>query len=158
MRRNLEGYLMTETYFVNPGTNEKQLIGVMCGEFNKKVTTDMHRRTEKSDIPFKDIVIIASIIEREAVKPEEKSVIAAVFYNRVRKKMKLQSCVTVLYAIGIDKVRLTLEDVKFDSTYNTYEHLGLPTGPICSPGIESIKAALYPADTKNLFFCFRRQR
>ncbi|OEG70342.1 hypothetical protein ATZ36_01170 [Candidatus Endomicrobiellum trichonymphae] len=150
--RNLEGYLMPETYFVNPGMNEKQLIEMMYGEFNKKVTTDMHRRAEKINIPFKDIVIMASIIEREAVKPEEKPVIAAVFYNRFRKKMKLQSCATVLYAMGTNKARLTLEDIKFDSPYNTYKHSGLPPCPICSPGIESIKAALYPADTKSLFF------
>jgi UPF0755 protein len=112
----------------------------------------MRRRAEEINIPFKDIVIMASIIEREAVKLEEKSVIAAVFYNRLRKKMKLQSCVTVLYAIETNKMRLTFEDIKFDSPYNTYKHLGLPPDPICSPGIESIKAALYPADTKDLFF------
>jgi UPF0755 protein len=150
--RNLEGYLMPETYFVNSGMNEKQLIEMMHNEFNKKVTPGMYMRAKKINILFKDIVTIASIIEREAVKSEEKPVIAAVFYNRFREKMKLQSCATVLYAMGINKARLTLEDVKFDSPYNTYEHLGLPPGPICSPGIESIKAALYPANTKNLFF------
>jgi UPF0755 protein len=150
--RNLEGYLMPETYFVNPEMNEKQLIEMMYGEFNKKVTPDMYRRAKKINIPFKDVVIIASIIEREAVKSEEKSIIASVFYNRVRKKMKLQSCATVLYAMGINKGRLNLEDIKFASPYNTYKYLGFPPGPICSPGIESIKAALYPTGTKNLFF------
>jgi UPF0755 protein len=150
--RNLEGYLMPETYFVTPEMSEEQLIEMMYGEFNKKVTTDMYRRAKKINISFKDIVIMASIIEKESIKAEEKSVIAAVFYNRFRKKMKLQSCATVLYAMGTNKARLTLEDIKFDSPYNTYKHLGLPPCPICSPGIESIKAALYPADTKNLFF------
>jgi len=152
VERNLEGYLMPETYFVNPEINEKQLIEMMYGEFNKKVTSDMCKRAEKINIPFKDIVIMASIIEKEAVKPEEKSVIAAVFYNRFRKKMKLQSCATVLYAMGANKIKLTLEDIKIDSPYNTYKHSGLPPSSICSPGIESIKAALYPADTENLFF------
>jgi UPF0755 protein len=152
LERNLEGYLMPETYFVNPEINEKQLIEMMYGEFNKKITPDMYKRAKKTNIPFKDIVTMASIIEREAVKPEEKSVVAAVFYNRFRKKMKLQSCATVLYAMRENKVKLTLEDIKFDSPYNTYKHLNLPPGPICSPGLESIKAALYPADTENLFF------
>jgi UPF0755 protein len=79
----------------------------------------MHKRAEKINVPFKDIVIMASIIEREAVKPEEKSAIAAVFYNRLRKKMRLQSCATVLYAIETNKARLALENMKFDSSYNT---------------------------------------
>jgi len=150
--RNAEGYLMPETYFAAPGMNEEQLIEMMQDEFNKKVKADMRKRAESINVAFKDIITLASIIEKEAVKTEEKAVIAAVFYNRLKRNIKLQSCATVLHAIGISKAKLTAEDVKFDSPYNTYKHFGLPPGPICSPGLDSIMAALYPADTNNLFF------
>lgn len=150
--RNIEGYLMPETYFVDHGISEEQLIEMMYSEFNKKITPDMYKRAKEINVPFKDIVIIASIVEKEAAKREERAMIAAVFYNRLKNNMKLQSCVTVLYAMGINKAKLNFEDIKFDSSYNTYKYLGLPPGPICSPGIESIKAVLYPADTTSMFF------
>jgi UPF0755 protein len=150
--KNLEGYLMPETYFVSPGISEEELINMMHNEFDKKITSDMYKRAEELKIPFKDIITIASIIEKEAVKPEEKSVIAAVFYNRLKKNMRLQSCATVLYAMGAVKEHLSLEDVKLKSPYNTYLYLGLPPGPISNPGIQSIKAALYPANSDALFF------
>jgi UPF0755 protein len=156
--RNLEGYLMPETYFVSPGISEEELIDMMNNEFNKKITPDMYKRAEELKIPFKDIIIMASIIEKEAANPEEKSVIAAVFYNRLKKNMRLQSCATVLYAMGIVKERLSLEDIRFKSSYNTYLHLGLPPGPISNPGIQSIMAALYPKNCDVLFFVSDRDR
>jgi len=150
--RNLEGYLMPETYFVSLGVSEEELIDMMYNEFNKKITPVMHERAKELNIPFKDIITMASIIEKEVVKPEERSIIAAVFYNRLNRKMMLQSCATVLYAMGVTKEKLSLEDTKFKSPYNTYLHFGLPPGPISNPGIESIKAALYPADSGVLYF------
>jgi UPF0755 protein len=150
--QNLEGYLMPETYFVSYGMGEEQLISMMRNEFDKKITPSMYERAKELGISFKDAVIMASIVEKEAIKPQEKSIIAAVFYNRLKKNMRLQSCATVLYAMGVNKIKLTVEDTKFISPYNTYIHFGIPPGPICSPGIESIKAVLYPADTSNLFF------
>jgi len=127
----------------------------MYFEFNKKITPFMYERAKKLNLDFKDIIIIASIVEKEAVESNERKIIAAVFLNRLNKKIKLQSCATVLYAMGLNKSRLNASDIKFDSPYNTYTHSGLPPGPICSPGLESIKATLYPEDTKNLFFVSR---
>jgi UPF0755 protein len=150
--RNLEGYLMPETYFVSLGISEEELIDMMYNEFNKKITPAMYERAKELNVTFKDIITMASIIEKEVVKPEEKSVIAAVFYNRLKRKMMLQSCATVLYAMGVTKEKLSLEDTKFKSPYNTYLNFGLPPCPISSPGIESIKAALYPADSSVLYF------
>ncbi|MDR2437105.1 MAG: endolytic transglycosylase MltG [Endomicrobium sp.] len=150
--KNLEGYLMPETYFVSPGISEQELINMMHSEFSKKITPDMYKRAEELKIPFKNIITMASIIEKEAVKPEERSVISAVFYNRLKKNMRLQSCATVLYATGVIKEHLSLEDIKLKSPYNTYLYLGLPPGPISNPGIQSIKAALYPANSDALFF------
>ncbi|MDR1244840.1 MAG: endolytic transglycosylase MltG [Endomicrobium sp.] len=154
--RNLEGYLMPGTYFVSLGVSEEELIDMMYNEFNKKITPVMHERAKELNVPFKDIITMASIIEKEVVKPEERSIIAAVFYNRLKRKMMLQSCATVLYAMGVTKEHLSLEDTKFKSPYNTYLHFGLPPGPISNPGIESIKAALYPSDSGVLYFVSAR--
>ncbi|MDR0977804.1 MAG: endolytic transglycosylase MltG [Endomicrobium sp.] len=150
--KNLEGYLMPETYFVYPGITESELIQMMYDEFKKKITDEMYKRAEEINIPFKDIIIIASIIEKEGAGYEERRLIAAVFYNRLKKKMMLQSCATVLYAINVTKEKISIKDIKFKSPYNTYMHFGLPPGPISNPGMESIKAALYPSDSDVLYF------
>jgi UPF0755 protein len=150
--RNLEGYLMPDTYFVVPGITEEQIIDTMYNEFNKRITPNMLQRAKEMNMDFKDIVILASIIEKEAVKPNERPIVSAVFHNRLKKKIRLQSCVTVLYAMDVNKEKLTIKDTKFKSPYNTYLHSDLPPGPICSPGIASIYAALYPANVKSLFF------
>ncbi|MCL2144397.1 MAG: endolytic transglycosylase MltG [Endomicrobia bacterium] len=150
--RNMEGYLMPETYFIDPIMKEEDIIDTMKKEFDKKVTPEMYERANELDTDMDKIITLASIVEKEAVNPDERAIIAAVFYNRIQKRIRLESCATVLYAMGVNKARLTREDTFFDSPYNTYRHLGLPPGPICSPGIESIKAALYPANSSSLFF------
>ncbi|MDD4584146.1 MAG: endolytic transglycosylase MltG, partial [Eubacteriales bacterium] len=95
---------------------------------------------------------LASIIEREAVIPEDRPIIAGVFYNRLKKGMQLQSCATVQYILGEQKPVLSVADTKLESPYNTYLITGLPPGPICSPGIQSINAALWPENTDYLYF------
>lgn len=153
--KKMEGYLMPETYMFDPAMNEEEIINMMKREFDKKVTSEMQKRAKEINMPMEKVIILASIIEKEAVKPEERSIISAVFHNRLKKRMRLESCATVLYAMGKNKPRLSIEDTKFESPYNTYTNFGLPPAPICSPGIESIKAALYPADTNSLFFVAR---
>ena len=153
--KKMEGYLMPETYFLDPMMAEESIIYAMKKEFDKKVTPEMYERAEELNMTMDQIITLASIVEKEAVKPEERATISAVFHNRINKKIRLQSCATVLYAMGVNKARLTVEDTFFDSPYNTYRHAGLPPGPICSPGIESIKAALYPANSSSLFFVSR---
>jgi UPF0755 protein len=149
---NLEGYLMPETYLVNSNMSEKDLIVMMRNEFEKKLSADMRQKAAEIKKSLKDIIILASIVEKEAVKAEERPIIASVFYNRLDKGIPLQSCATVLYAMGITKEKLSIEDTKFESPYNTYIHYGLPPSPICSPGIASVKAVLEPANTDNLYF------
>jgi len=97
-------------------------------------------------------VTLASIVEREALLDEERPIVASVFYNRLARGMRLESCATVIYALDGDVERLTVQDLKVESPYNTYIHAGLPPGPICSPGRASLEAALQPADTDYLFF------
>ena len=98
------------------------------------------------------MVILASIVEGEAKLDSERPIIASVFLNRLKDGMPLESCATVEYVLGTHKEKLSYQDVRTPSPYNTYLHYGLPPGPICNPGLASIKAVLYPAKTNYLYF------
>ncbi|MDR2708424.1 MAG: endolytic transglycosylase MltG [Elusimicrobiota bacterium] len=148
----LEGYLMPETYFVGYDCTAEEMISIMRSEFDKKVTPEMYERAKEIGMTMEKIITLASIVEKEAMRANERAEIAGIFYNRLKKGIKLESCATVLYAMGVVKPRLTIAETKFPSPYNTYLHYGLPPGPICNPGIQAIKATLYPAKTDNLFF------
>jgi len=151
-KRKLEGYLFPETYFVDYDATEEEVVDMMADQFNKVFTKEMEKRGKKFKFTKRDTVILASIIEKEAVKDEERPLISAVFHNRLKKRWYLESCATVQYALGEHKEKLTYKDVKVDSPYNTYIHFGLPPGPICNPGLAAIKATLYPAQTDLMFF------
>jgi conserved hypothetical protein, YceG family len=148
----LEGFLFPETYDIFKTANEHDIIDKMLYQFNKVFTKEYYNRAKEMGMSVKDVITLASIIEREARVPEDRPVIASVFYNRLKIKMPLQSCATVQYILGEQKPVLSIKDTKIESPYNTYLHTGLPPGPIASPGADSIKAALYPAQTDYLYF------
>ncbi len=148
----MEGYLFPETYFIDYDASPEEIVDMMVDQFNKVFTQTMEERGKKFKFTKRDTIILASIIEKEAVKDEERPLISAVFHNRLKKRWYLESCATVQYALGEHKEKLTYEDVKVNSPYNTYIHFGLPPGPICNPGLAAIEAALYPADTDLMFF------
>ena len=150
--QNMEGFLFPNTYFLLPQMSESEIIKVMNDEFNKFWTKERQERLKQINKPQRDVVILASIVEKEAVADSERPIIAGVFLNRLSKGMRLESCSTVLYAMGINKERLSFEDLKFESPYNTYRYKGLPPGPICNPGAEAIDAVLYPQPTDSLYF------
>lgn len=130
--------------------NEEQIIKVMLDQFEKqpyKVYAE-----SGSSYSLNDIITVASIIERECKVDEERPLVASVIYNRLAKGMPLQMCSTVQYVLGKQKEVLTYADTRIESPYNTYTNTGLPPGPICSPGLAAIKAALNPADTDYLYF------
>lgn len=149
-KNKLEGYLFPNTYTVDEGMNEEQIIKVMLDQFEKqpyKVYAE-----SGSSHSLNDIITVASIIERECKVNEERPLVASVIYNRLAKGMPLQMCSTVQYVLGKQKEVLTYADTRIESPYNTYTNTGLPPGPICSPGLAAIKAALNPADTDFLYF------
>ncbi|WP_234121065.1 endolytic transglycosylase MltG [Clostridium hydrogenum] len=147
----LEGYLFPDTYEFKKNTDGKIIIDTMLSRFDAVMMSIKKESTNKiSDLD--NIVTMASIIEREAEVQNERAVIASVFYNRIKENMKLQSCATVEYALGYHKDKLTYNDLKVKSNYNTYLVNGLPEGPICSPGKQSILAAINPENTNYIYF------
>jgi UPF0755 protein len=152
---NLEGYLFPNTYAVESGTSEEAIIAVMVKGFAQAVLPEWSQNDvdEKArELGLHGVITLASIIEKEAKLSEDRPLVASVFYNRLKLGMPLQSCATVQFALGSWKARLSLDDLKTDSPYNTYIASGLPPGPIASPGLSSVHAALRPATSDYLFF------
>lgn len=148
----LEGYLFPATYIIYPGTTEKDIIEMMHKEFEKVFQAKFSQRAKERGLTEKEVVILASIVEKEAREDKERALVSSVFHNRLKKGWFLESCATVQYALGEHKAKLTYQDLKIKSPYNTYLYPGLPPGPICNPSEASIKATLYPARSDFLFF------
>ena len=154
---SLEGYLFPETYFFEKNVSDYDIIKKMAATFKKKIMThEIMATVKKSKLSFHNIVTLASIIEKETGKEEERPLISAVFHNRLRKKMRLQSDPTVIYSIKNFDGNIRKKDLKIDSPYNTYRYGGLPPGPIANPGLSSIKTALNPAKVGYLYFVSKK--
>lgn len=150
---NLEGYLFPDTYEFETGASSKDIIDKMIKRF-ETVIKDI--KSEKN-IEIKDLnetITVASIVEKETKVSEERSIVASVINNRLKKGMPLQIDATVLYAIGEHKERLYNTDLKIESVYNTYQNKGLTPGPISNPGRASIEAALTPDETDFLYYVY----
>jgi UPF0755 protein len=148
----LEGYLFPATYTFPDGTTAREAVRQMVARFEQAWRPEWNTRLQTLALKRHDAVTLASIVEREAVRPEERPVIAAVYYNRVRKGMRLEADPTVQYALGRHTNRVLYRDLDIDSPYNTYRRTGLPPGPIGSPGAPSMAAAVAPANVPYLFF------
>ncbi|MGQ9615688.1 MAG: endolytic transglycosylase MltG [Spirochaetota bacterium] len=147
---NVEGFLFPDTYTVAKGVGASQIVGIMIEKFYEELDAILFQDYEEEEL--KKVVIIASLVEREAKIDSERPIVAAVFYNRLKKNKRLESCATVQYILGKTKETLLYRDLKVNSPYNTYLYSGLPPGPIANPGIKSIEAAVRPADVDYLFF------
>ncbi|NLG84462.1 MAG: endolytic transglycosylase MltG [Firmicutes bacterium] len=154
-RGSLEGFLFPDTYYFSPAAGAEGAIRMMATRFQEIFTPSMRARAQALGHSVREIVILASLVEGEAKRAEERPLIAAVFYTRLRRGMPLQSCATVQYALGKHKERLLYRDLQVASPYNTYLHPGLPPGPIGAPGLASLQAALYPAEVDYLYFVAR---
>ncbi len=149
---SLEGRLFPETYYFAIGMRAKDAADKMVAQFNKHFTPEMIEQARSSKLGENGVLTLASIVEKEAMRNEERPLIAGVFMNRLKKRMYLESCATVQYALGEHKTCLRYKDTQIDSPFNTYRHVGLPPAPICNPGMASINAALNPAVTEDMFF------
>ncbi|MBN2620845.1 endolytic transglycosylase MltG [candidate division WOR-3 bacterium] len=153
--KTLEGYLFPDTYSFSRSQNDSQIVAIFVSNFKKH---SAHFDIENADSLHR-IVILASLVEKEAKFEGERPIIARVFLNRIQQNRPLESCATVLYALKIidfekyhEKKQLLERDLRVASPFNTYTNLGLPPGPICSPGERSLAAAVSPADVDYLYF------
>lgn len=148
----LEGYLFPETYHVDPSTTARGMARIMTDQFHSVFDAGWRARAESLGYTVGEIVTLASIVEKEARVPEERRTIAGVFWNRLEKGMRLEADPTVQYALGGHRERVLYRDLEVDSPYNTYRNVGLPPGPIASPGRPALEATLYPDSVPYLFF------
>lgn len=148
----LEGYLFPKTYLFSEDQSARSLIESMLNQFAKDTAGVDWSKAQALDMTVHQILAIASLVEREAKLPEERPLIAAVIYNRLKKGMALEIDASVQYALPEWKPNLTARDLRIDSPYNTRRYKGLPPGPICSPGLPSIEATLAPAEVDYLYF------
>jgi UPF0755 protein len=153
--KDLEGYLFPDTYKLPRHVTADQLVARMVASFMKALTPDLIDKADARGLTIRQLVTLASIVEKETANPEERPRVAAVYANRLRIGMALQCDPTVIYAlerVGRYDGNLTREGLQFDSPYNTYRYPGLPPGPIASPGRASIAAAADPANVPYLYF------
>lgn len=148
----VEGYLFPDTYNFVKGMRADEMLGRMVQRLRAKLGPDIGARARERGFTLHQLLTLASIIEREAVVEEETRIIAGVFWNRLKRDMPLQADPTVQYAVRKERGALTKTDLAIDHPYNTYRNAGLPPGPIASPGLRAIAAALDPAPVKFLYF------
>ena len=156
--RDLEGYLFPDTYNMPRHSTAGQLVARMVARFQKELTPELRAKADGHGLSVRELVTLASIVEKETGKAEERPLVAAVYANRLRIGMGLQCDPTVIYALQrVNRYNgnLTREDLQFDSPYNTYRYRGLPPGPIAAPGRASLEAAADPADAPYLYFVSR---
>lgn len=159
LRYRLEGYLFPETYEMKKESTEQAVLDRMLSEWEKKqksLPQGWEAQMDKLGLDLHGILTVASLVEREVAVDEERSLVAGVIYNRLKQKMPLQIDATVQYLFDKQKERLFEKDLQTQSPYNTYLNAGLPPGPIASPGLLSIKAALFPEETKYLFYVTKK--
>lgn len=148
----LEGYLFPSTYNVTKKTTEEQIINMMLARFAEEITPEFREKAAQQGLNVHQAVTLASIVEREANKDDERPKVAAVFLNRIKKGWRLESCATIQYILGEPKARLLNKDLQIESPHNTYKYAGLPPGPIASPGRPSLQAVITPANVDYMFF------
>jgi UPF0755 protein len=157
--RDLEGYLFPDTYTLPRRVTAEQIVSRMVAGFQKVLTPELRRQAAARGLSVRELVTLASIVEKETGKAEERPLVAAVYANRLKIGMGLQCDPTVIYALereGRFNGNLTREDLhNYDSPYNTYRYAGLPPGPIAAPGKASLEAAANPADASYLYFVSR---
>ena len=156
--RNLEGYLFPDTYTLQRRTTAEELVERMVSRFKKALTSEVQQQASARGLTVRQLVTLASLVEKETGKAEERPIVAGVYTNRLKIGMGLQCDPTVIYALmlaGRYDGNIRKDDLQIDSPYNTYRYGGLPPGPIAAPGAASLIAAANPADVPFLYFVSR---
>ncbi len=153
--KNLEGYLFPSTYLIPIGATPKMVERIMTAQFYKELPRDAVRKARAHGLTVPQVVILASLIEREAKADDERALMAGVYYNRLRIGMPLEVDATIEYALPEHHNVITYDDLKLDSPYNTYRHAGLPPTPIANPGKPSLWAAFNPQPSPYLYYVYK---
>lgn len=158
LKHKAEGYLFPDTYEFKKGTGQEEILTRMLEQMQSRLDQipDLEQKLKAHGLTLHEMLTVASLVEREVVVDKERPLVAGVIYNRLHKEMKLEIDATVQYALKEPKERLLYKDLKVDSPYNTYLHPGLPPGPICSPSIASIEAALSPEASDYLYYVTKK--
>ncbi len=149
---DLEGFLFPDTYNFFRDVSPKEIIEKMLDNFKRKLNQELRGEIFKQKKTIYDIIIMASIIEKEVADPEEQRIVSGIFWKRLREKRPFESCATVAYVLKKDKWRYSFEETRIESPYNTYLNLGLPPTPISNPGVQAIRAAIYPLENEFNYF------
>ncbi len=152
-----EGFLFPETYEIESDYSIEEILKMMTGEFDKRLTDEMRAKAKEMNLSIYELVTLASLVEKEVRYEEDRAVVAQVLLKRLKLNMPLQTDATLQYLMDAPKEDVTIEDTKIDSPYNTYQNAGLPPGPVANPGIEAIEAVLNPANTDYLYFVADRE-
>lgn len=156
---DLEGYLYPDTYMLTKGVKPSTIVEMMVRRFKEVFNEELREECVQMGFSVRQIVTLASMIEKETSIPKEKPIISAIFHNRLRRGMLLQCDPTLIYALkmeGLYQGNIRKRDFEFDSPYNTYRYQGLPPGPIANSGRDSLIAALHPADSDYLYFVSKK--
>ncbi|MDI6778229.1 MAG: endolytic transglycosylase MltG [Patescibacteria group bacterium] len=151
-KANLEGFLFPDTYIFWRDAGSESIVNRMLLNFDEKMTPEMREEIKKQKRTIYEIITMGSILEKEVKTPEDMKIASGIFWDRIEAGMPLQSCATIAYVLGKEKKQYTYEDTRAPSPYNTYSNNGLPPGPITNPGMNSIRAAIYPAKTDYNYF------
>lgn len=149
---DLEGYLFPDTYYFSGQESSEEITEIFLDNFDKKLNLELRQEIEKQDKTIFEIITMASLIEKEVRSFEDKQIVSGILWKRLNIGMPLQICATIAYITGKNTVKISIKETQIDSPYNTYKYRGLPIGPICNPGLESIKAAIYPKDSAYWYY------
>ncbi|HZK24680.1 MAG TPA: endolytic transglycosylase MltG [Oscillospiraceae bacterium] len=151
-RYAMEGYLFPDTYEFDINATPQQILQRLQARLGEVLTPARRERAAALDLDIHEVLTLASLVEREVQAAAERDMVAGVMFNRLQKKMPLQLCASVIYALGVHKTEISTKDTQVESPYNTYKYSGLPPGPIASPGESAIDAVLNPADVDYLYY------
>jgi len=152
---DLEGYLFPDTYRLYKNFTAEDLVVKMVSNFDAKLNPALRAQVAKSKHSLKEIITMASLLEKEVRTEKDMKIVSGLFWNRIEAGQALQSCASLAYILGVNKVQYSYEDTQIESPYNTYQHPGLPPTPIGNPGLRAIQAALYPTETNYNYFLSR---
>ena len=153
--RKAEGYLFPDTYRVFKDSPEETIIATLLANFEKKLTPELREEIKRRGKTISEIVIMASLIEKEVVSDEDRAIVSGILWKRLGAGIALQVDATISYITGKKTTNVSREETQIDSPYNTYKYRGLPRGPIGNPGLSAIRAAIYPKTSPPLYYLSR---